>query len=202
MESNILSGKTWSTGFTGTTGFTRSTRWTRRSGQAAGVAAATSSSTATGSSATADTGVTTVTSLTGGTVSTSNGDVLQALDFSPDVLGGALAEDDFIVHLSANMMNIIVDHGKGDTDGEDCDNREGDGGIRHEAVSFNSVFKIHGATFFLWRSWKHSGEDGENFGRLYTPGGRAKRGKDDNGSWWAIKKTGEKTWRRRRKWRG
>ena len=110
------------------------------------VAAATSGSSATGGSASADTSISTITSLTSGTVSTGNGDVLQGLNLSPDILGWTFAEDDFVVHLSSDMMDVVVDHGKGNAYRENGYDREGDCRIGNKAVSFDSVFKIHGAT--------------------------------------------------------
>jgi len=63
--------------------------------------------------------------------------VLHVVDFHVDVLSGALAEVDFVLHLPPYVVDIIVDHGKGDNNGQDGNNAEGYGGIGDEFVSFD-----------------------------------------------------------------
>ncbi|KAK6019899.1 hypothetical protein OSTOST_14457 [Ostertagia ostertagi] len=83
----------------------------------------------------------TVSSLTGGSVS--GWDVLEVVDFAPDVLGGFLAEADLIVHGPLDVMDIVVDHRQRDADRKDCDHREGDRRIGDEAVSLDAVLEVH-----------------------------------------------------------
>lgn len=49
-----------------------------------------------------------------------------------------------MVHLSAHMVDIVVDHGQGDADGEDCDNGEGNRRIGDKFVRLDATVDFHG----------------------------------------------------------
>lgn len=53
-----------------------------------------------------------------------------------------LAVGDLVVHLPAHMVDVVVHHRQGDADREDCDHREGDGRVGHEAISLEGNMHI------------------------------------------------------------
>ena len=45
-------------------------------------------------------------------------DVLEGVHVVPDVLGGALARVELVVHLAAHVVHVVVHHRQRDADGE------------------------------------------------------------------------------------
>lgn len=54
-----------------------------------------------------------------------------------------LAEVDLIVNLTLHVVHVIVDHWKGDEHRYNGHYGEGDGGVGHEAVGFDTSIQIH-----------------------------------------------------------
>lgn len=46
------------------------------------------------------------------------------------------------MHLPAHVVDVVVHHWQGDADREDCDHREGDGRVGHEAVSLEDSILV------------------------------------------------------------
>jgi len=61
--------------------------------------------------------------------------------FNEDVFGGALAEADLMLHLPTDVVDIVVDHGEGDDNGEDRHDAEGDCGIGDELVGLDAAVR-------------------------------------------------------------
>jgi len=64
-------------------------------------------------------------------------------NFRPDVFGGALAEGDLVVHLVADLVHVVVHHGKRHANGENGYYGKSDGRIGHEPVGLDPVFGFH-----------------------------------------------------------
>jgi hypothetical protein len=60
-----------------------------------------------------------------------------------------LAEGDFIMHLSADVVYIVVDHRQRHADRENCDNGESDCRIGHEPISLDPMLFHGGALGFV-----------------------------------------------------
>jgi len=73
-----------------------------------------------------------------------SGNSLQMVHLRPDVFGGALAEGHLVMHLSAHMVNVVVDHRQGDADGKHCDNGEGDRRVGDKLVRLDAPVDFHG----------------------------------------------------------
>lgn len=48
-----------------------------------------------------------------------------------------------MVHLSADVVDVVVDHGEGHNDGENSDDREGHGRVGHEFVGPHAAVRLH-----------------------------------------------------------
>jgi len=132
------------TGHTGGTGLARLTRQTGRSGGSGWSGKAAALATALDVGVRVDDGLATVAGLTAGSVvGGALRDGLEVVHLTPDVLRTALAELHLVVHLLADMLNVVVDHGKRDADGKDCDNAEGHSGIGHELVGLDPTVHLH-----------------------------------------------------------
>jgi hypothetical protein len=74
--------------------------------------------------------------------------VFDVRDFRPDIFSGSLAEGNLGVHLSADVVNIVVDHWQGHTYGKHGDNAEGNSRVGDKSVSFDPTL-FHGGLFGL-----------------------------------------------------
>jgi hypothetical protein len=73
-------------------------------------------------------------------------DGTELADFCHDVSCGSLAVLKLMASLLLYMVDIVVDHGESDADGQNSHQGEGDGGVGHEFVGLFAVIGIH---FFL-----------------------------------------------------
>jgi hypothetical protein len=71
--------------------------------------------------------------------------VLHVVDFNVDVLSGALAEVNLVLHLPSDMVNIIIDHWQGNYNGQHGNNTEGNSGIGNKFVGLDTAVGLHHA---------------------------------------------------------
>jgi hypothetical protein len=80
------------------------------------------------------------------TTSTVYGEVSEGfhvIDLNTDVFGGAFAEGELVVHLAADVVDVIVDHRKGHNNRKDCDDGEGDCRVGDELVGPHAAIGLH-----------------------------------------------------------
>ena len=75
-----------------------------------------------------------------------NRDHLEGADLIPDVLGRSFAERDLLIHVSSDLVDVVVHHRQGDAYRQHGNDGESDGRVGDEAVRLDPVLEIHCGT--------------------------------------------------------